>query len=212
MFTGLAVIFATLGLAHLQVLSQRRRFTGTCDGHLPLGEYGSFNSLSADGALVRSYFPTRPHLIRARIISVTVVCEVNGGRRNTVSTIASVIKYECTGSWCPSDSVITEMIHLDCRSSGSYIPYAISHGNIRTETSATLSTPLAKPCGACREPSVLVKSDPITHCLPCHEDCIGLRLCRGIEPENCCNYYYKDSCVISCPDGLTPNSRFDCGK
>ena len=212
MFAGLATIFATLGLAHLQVLSQPRMFTGTCDEHLPLKEYGSFDTLSADGLVVHAYNPP-DDLFRVRIMNVSLACASTGERRNTVSAFASVVEFECSGSLCPS-RIVTELFHLDCRTSGSFFPYS-NRLDIRTpsfNTTATLSTPLAKQCGACRPPTSVVQADPETHCVPCHEDCVGLGLCLGSDPINCCNYYYKDNCVVSCPGCLTPNLLFECGK
>ena len=212
MFIGLVTIFSTLGLAHLQVLSQRRNFTGTCD-ELPLKEYyGSFDILSADG-LVAFAYNSPNNLFKVRIINLSFVCQVNGERRNTVSTITSVVVFECSGSLCPRQ-IVTELFHLNCGTSGSFIPYTFN-GDIRTpasDTTATLSTPLAKQCGACQPPTSVVRADPETHCVPCHEDCVGLGLCLGSDADTCCNYYYEDNCVVSCPDGLIPNSLFDCGK
>ena len=52
---GVFITFSTLRLAYLQVLPQRRHNTGSCDGYLPLKEYGSFDKLSFDGFVVHTY-------------------------------------------------------------------------------------------------------------------------------------------------------------
>ena len=211
---GLFITFATLRLAYLQVLPQRRHNTGSCDGYLPLEEYGSFDKLSSDGFVVHTYNTSSHELTMVRIMNILVVCEISGERRDTVSAFSSVVVFECSGSLCPS-TIVTEQFHLDCGTSGSYIPFTLSSGEFRTPASeviATLNTPLAKQCGVCQNTDTRVLTDPETHCGPCHEDCVGLGLCLGSEAIHCCNYYYEDNCVVSCPNGLTPNSLFDCSK
>ena len=37
-------------------------------------------------------------------------------------------------------------------------------------------------------------------------------MCLDSTPEQCCNYYNGNDCVITCPGGLEPNVQFECGE
>ncbi len=46
----------------------------------------------------------------------------------------------------------------------------------------------------------------------CSAACVGLGKCLGKAADQCCNFYFNDECVISCPGNLVANEAFNCGE
>ena len=46
-------------------------------------------------------------------------------------------------------------------------------------------------------------------CLPSP---IGLGLCTSVDPTDCCNYYFNDVCIPTCPSNTIPDANLHCGR
>ena len=148
---------------------------------MEVSDLGSTTSLSTDGIVPATFRgadgSTAPMI---QILRHSVVCEVAGRLKNTISETSVLVEYECLGSGCPGYDAnnpsmvltVTSQLQVQCRDtdmflSSSGVVVSGGGGNTRVDNAAA-NTAIDRECGACVDPATggpaNANNDPVTFC------------------------------------------------
>ena len=141
--------------------SRRQDSQGNCMMVNP-SDLGSQDSFSEDGIIAEIVDG------EVQLVDFNVVCLSSGSLRNTYRSASVLAEYNCRGSCFGGTGLRINQFTFECGTLNQWVAIMSVDGSlndsIRTDSMATMTTPLETFCANCMDPRFNEASDSITHC------------------------------------------------